>query len=149
MDQFALVLADLGALIDVPLHLDHNRCCSLYVNNALHIQLQEEEHKQRLLMATFIGELPPGKFRENLIKETLKENHLFPRIGTFCYSPRNHQLALFTYVTFVGLRGDLLADALEAFLDYAFSWKTAMETGQTLPRGHVLRKTGPSIFDIK
>lgn len=149
MDQFAIILHDLGTLIDVPLHPDHLRCCSLNVNNSMHVQLKEEENKDRILIAAFLGELPPGKFREILLKETLKENHIFPRVGIFCYSPRNNQLAFFTYVQMAGLRGDILADALEIFLDRAFSWKTALDTGQIPARGHNLQKIGPSIFDIE
>ncbi len=149
MDKFAAVLADLAALIDVPLQPDHNRSCSLNVNNAMHVQLQEEENKDRILIGAFVGELPPGKFREILLKETLKENNLYPRVGTFSYSPRNNQLAFFTYVLLPTLTGDILADILEIFLDRAFSWKTALETGQIPSRGTNLQKTGPSIFDIQ
>lgn len=149
MDRFAILLDELGTLIDVPLHPDHLRACSLYINNALHVQLKEEENKERILIATFLGELPPGKFQEILLKETLKENNLFPRIGTFCYSPRNNQLAFFTYASLIGLNGDILADVLELFLDRAFSWRTALETGQIPARGQNLLKTGPSIFDVQ
>ena len=149
MDKFAIVLADLGSLVDVPLHPDHNRSCSINVNNVMHLQLQEEENKERILLAAFFGELPPGKFREILLKETLKENNLFPRIGTFAYSPRNNQMVFFTYAALPTLTGDKLADVLELFLDRAFSWKTALETGQIPSRGANLQKTGPSIFDIQ
>ena len=92
MDRFAIILSELSELIDIPLHPDQNRSCSLNVNNTMHVQLQEEENKDRLLLGAFIGELPPGKFREKLLIETLKENNLFPRVGTFSYSPRNNQL---------------------------------------------------------
>ena len=149
MDKFGVVLADLATLIDVPLHPDQNRSCSLNVNSVMHVQLQEEENTDRILIGAFLGELPPGKFRENLLKETLKENDLYPRVGTFAYSPRNNQLAFFTYVLLPTLTGELLADVLEIFLDRAFSWKTALETGQIPPRGSNLQKTGPSIFDVQ
>lgn len=76
LDPFAILLADLGALIQVPLHPDHQRACSLNINNELHVQLKEDEN--RILVATFLAEIPPGKFRENIFKETLKENNLFP-----------------------------------------------------------------------
>lgn len=140
MDKFAAVLADLASLIDVPLRPDHNRSCSLNVNQVMHVQLQEEENKDRVLIGAFIGELPPGKFREILLKETLKENNLFPRIGTFAYSPRNNQLVFFTYARLSPLTGDLLADILEMFLDRAFSWKTALQTGQ-IPSRDVIKKS--------
>lgn len=147
MDRFAILLADLGELIQVPLHPDHHRGCQLSFNGQIHVYLKEEE--DRILVGAFMGEVPPGKFRENILLETLKENNLFPRIGTFGYSDRNNQLALYTHVYFPGLKGDTMADFLEAFLDKAFSWKTALETGQLPQRGQILHKTGPSIFDIK
>jgi hypothetical protein len=149
MDRFATLLAELSSLVDVPLQPDHKRGCSINVNNAMHIQLQEEESRDRILIGAFIGELPPGKFREILLIEVLKENNLFPRVGTFAYSPRNNQLAFFTYALLPTLTGELLADILEIFLDRAFSWKTALETGQIPSRGANLQKTGPSIFDIQ
>src|SRR3569832_1969618 len=149
MDKFAIVLAELSDLVDVPLHPDQHRSCSLNVNNVMHIQLKEEESKDRILIGAFIGELPPGKFREKILTETLKENNLFPRIGTFCYSPRNNQLAIFTYVSLNGLSGETMADVLEVFLDRAFSLKTALETGQIPSRGANLQKIGPSVFDIQ
>ena len=147
LDHFAILLADLGALIQVPLHPDHQRGCNLSVNGELHVQLKEDEN--RILVASFLAEIPPGKFRENILKETLKENNLFPRTGTFSYSERNNQLALFSYLPLEGLRGDTLADFLEAFLEKAFSWKTALLTGQLPQRGQTLEKTGPSIFDVQ
>ncbi len=135
MDRFAMLLADLSELIAVPLHPDHHRNCLLNINNVMPVQIQEEENKERLLIAAFLGELPPGKFREILLKEALKENNLYPRVGTFCYSPRNNQLAFFTYASLPPLTGSLLADVLETFLNRAFSWKKALETGQIPSRG--------------
>ncbi|MBS0648936.1 MAG: CesT family type III secretion system chaperone [Verrucomicrobia bacterium] len=149
LDPFAILLADLGALIQVPLHPDHQRSCCLSFNHELHVQLKEDESKDRILVGAFLGEIPPGKFRENVLKETLKENNLFPRMGTFGYSDRNNQLAFFSYVSFQGLRGDTMADFLEAFLEKAFSWRTALQTGQLPQRGQILHKTGPSIFDVQ
>jgi hypothetical protein len=149
MDRFATTIAELASLVNVPLHLDQHRGCSLNVNNVMQVQLQEEDNKDRVLIGAFIGELPPGKFREILLKETLKENNLYPRVGTFAYSPRNNQLVFFTYALLPTLTGDFLADILEIFLDRAFSWKTALETGQLPSRGASLQKTGPSIFDIQ
>jgi hypothetical protein len=149
MDHFALVLADLGALIQVPLHPDHHRACCLIINGELHIQLKEDLNKDRILVGVFISEIPAGKFREKILTETLKENNLFPRMGTFSYSERNNQLALFSFVYLEKLDGEKMADFLESFIEKAFSWKTALQTGQLPQRGQILHKTGPSVFDIQ
>lgn len=149
MDRFAILLDDLGTLIDVPLHPDHHRACILLINNQLHVHITEEENKDRLMIAAFVSEVPPGKFRENILKEALKENNLFPRLGTFSYSDRNNQLALVSYIPLAGLRGDNFADFLEKFFEKSFSWKTGVETGQLPARGQTIQKSGPSIFDVQ
>lgn len=149
MDRFAILLADLGSLINVPLHPDHKRVCKLNIDNQLHIQIEEEESKDRILIGAFICEIPPGKFREKVLAETLKENNAYPRIGTLAYSPRNNMLALFSHVYNQGLTGETLADYLEKFIEKGFTWKTAIETGQLPQRGQLLHKIGPSIFDIQ
>ena len=149
MDRFATLLADLGTLINVPLHPDSKRLCRLNIDNKIHLQIQEEENQDRLLVACFVGEIPPGKFRENLLKSALKENNVYPRLGTFAYSARNNQLTLFAYAYYPGLNGDNFADFLATFLEKAFTWKTALETGRIPERGQTLHKTGPSIFDIQ
>jgi hypothetical protein len=149
VDKFAILIDELGTLIQVPLQLDHRRHCALSINGELHIQMSEEETKETLLIATFIGEVPPGKFREILFKEALKENNLFPRVGTFSYSERNNQLAFVSSLPFAGLHGNALTDFLETFIEKALSWKTGLATGQLPQRGQILQKTGPSIFDVQ
>ncbi len=149
MDRFAILLDDLGTLIQVPLHPDHHRSCQLSINGELHIQIKEDDLKDRISIAAFLGEIPAGNFRETVLKEALKENHFFPRLGTFSYSERNNQLAFITYLSFAELRGDTLVDFLELFIEKAFSWKTALTTGQLPLRGQTLQKTGPSVFDIR
>lgn len=149
MDHFANLLADLSALIDVPLYPDSKRACRLSINSQLHIQIEEREEKDRILVATMICEIPPGKFRETVLRETLKENALYPRLGTFAYSDRNNKLVLYSYVYYIDLTGENFADFLETFIEKAFTWKTAVETGQLPTRGQTFQKTGPSIFDIQ
>ncbi len=149
MDRFALLIADFSTLIDIPLHLDHRRTCTLFVNNQLHVQLKEEEHKDRILIGAFLAQPPPGKFRETIFKAALKENNNPSRIASFSYSERNNQLALFSYLTLTGLKGDHLVTFLKQFLDTAFSWRTGIETGQLPGKGQHIQKTGPSIFDVQ
>jgi len=130
VDRFASILNELGELINVPLAPDHTRSCALIINGTLHLQIKEEDLQDRLLISTFFGELPPGRFQEIVLKELLKENGSSPRIGTFCYSRRNNQLGFFTYTSLSRTNGDLLSDVLELFLGRAFAWKAALETGQ-------------------
>ena len=149
MDRFLVLLDDLGELIGTPLHVNSKGFCQINIDNKLHIQIADEKERDRIFVATFICEVPPGKFRENIFAETLKENNLYPRLATFAYSEKNNQLAFFSHIYYPNLTGDTLADFLEKFIEKALSWKIGIETGHLPSRGENIHKVGPSIFDIK
>ena len=148
MDKFLLLLDDLGTLIGIPFHVNAKGLCQININNQLHVQISNESDKDRILVATFISDVPPGKFKENIFLEALKANQPFPRLGTFAYSEKNNQLAFFSHVYYRNLNGDTLADFLEKFIEKALSWKIGIETGHLPQHGENIHKTGPSIFDI-
>jgi len=130
MDRFAILLDDLGGLIQVPLHPDAKRTCRLNIDNKLHIQIEDQDNFDRILVAAFLSEVPPGKFRETVFKETLKENNFYPRLGTFAYSKRTNMLTLFSHVYYEGLDGNNFADFLTAFIEKSLAWKSGVETGR-------------------
>lgn len=132
MDRFQALLNQISPLIHEPLYADRKRAVRITVNETLDIFLEDDEQKDRVLIATFISEIPAGKYRENLLKEGLKNNALFPRIGTFAYSERNNQLCLFEYHSYVNLTGEKIADRLACFIAKANFWRDAMQRG-TLP----------------
>lgn len=149
MERFLILLDDLGGLIGIPLHVNAKGFCQLNINNQIHIQISNEQEKDRILVATFISEIPPGKFKENVLLETLKDNHTYPRLATFAYCEKNNQLALFSHVYYPKLNGETLSDFLEKFIEKALSWKIGIETGRLPLHGETVHKIGPSIFDIK
>jgi hypothetical protein len=149
MDRFEQLLRELGEIINVPLHPDKRRACKLNINNVLHIQLECDEFKEKMLMATFIHDIPPGKYRENLLKEALKANGLYPHTSTFAYSERNNKLALFEYLFLQNLTGGKIADALANLIEKAEIWRLAIERG-TLPMASESEvKADRSIFGLK
>jgi hypothetical protein len=129
MDRFQEFLNQLSPLVHVPLYADKKRAVRLTINHTVHIQIEDEEPKDRLLLATFVAEIPPGKYRENLLKEGLKANALYPRLGTFAYSERNNQLTMFEYFPYLGLTGPKLADSLAVFIEKTLLWRGAIERG--------------------
>jgi hypothetical protein len=149
MDRFEEILKELGRIIDVPLHPDKNRLCKLNVSNALHVQIESDENKERILIASFICDIPAGKFRENILKDALKANYLYPRIGTLAYSERNNRLTLFEYAPYSNLNGEKFADILAQFIERANSWRIAIERGQTAPQTEIIGKPDRSVFGIK
>ncbi len=130
-DRFEELLKELGVQLGISLHPDHKGACKLVFNDTLHVQLECDAHQENLLLATFICDIPPGKFRENILKDALKANSPFPKNGTLSYSERNNKLTLFTSIRFGTLTGHKLAEILSLFVDKANQWRSGVETGHT------------------
>jgi len=133
MDRFSQILYDLGQILEETLYIDENRVCQLNYNDELHLQMQYDEGKDQLLIGSFLCDVPPGKYREKLLKEALKTNGEYPRIATLAFSERNNKLTLFESLPAVGLTGEKLFEWLEKFIELGKEWKTAVESGRALP----------------
>ncbi len=131
VDRFEELLKELSPELGVPLHPDRRNACKLRINDSLQVQLECDGPQENLLIATFICELPPGKFRETILKDALKSNGPFPTLGILSYSERNNQLVLFASLVLAQLNGKILAEFLLAFIEKATQWRRGVETGQT------------------
>lgn len=135
MEPFAALLYDVSQIWKVDLHPDRKQICRFNYNNELHVQLEFEEGRQRILVAAFLCEVPAGKYRELLFKACLRANFPYPRFGTLGYSERNNQLALFYYVYLSSSNGQKFAAFLESFIQNALIWKEAVEKNHPFPGG--------------
>jgi hypothetical protein len=131
IDPFAELLVELGNELGTTLHLDKKSACTLNISDQFRVQLECDPHQENILVATFICDLPPGKFRENILRDALKSNDPFPISGTLAYSERNNKLALFAHLRLASLNGRALSEFLNAFIEKANGWRTGVETGQT------------------
>ena len=131
IDAFHDLLNSLGQQLKVSLHPDKKGACTLNVRKIFSVQLEYDPAHERILMATFVAEVPPGKLRENILRDALKAHFPYPELGTFGYSQRNNKLSLFKYIPLSGLTGEKCAALLAAFIDKASKWKEAIEMGQT------------------
>jgi len=133
MDVFQELLWDLGELVDLPLHVDKNNACKLLLNEKLAVQLEMDRDGERLLVASFISEIPPGKFRENVLKDALKVNSSYHPFGSFAYLEKNNQLILHQYLNTSDLSAEKLAKHLEVFIEEAEEWRAALASGASAP----------------
>lgn len=148
MDLFAQILFDLGKEIGVDLYPDSKRICQLNYEDRLHIQLQYDEVKEEILIASFLCDVPPGKYREQLLQGALLNNGQYPRVGTLAYSERNNKLTLFAGISSKNLSTDALYKFLEEFIEKGLSWKDAVENGKTLPTLQE-KDSGSGMFGLK
>jgi len=134
LDRFNELLQGLALLLDLPLHIDKHHACAIQIQPGLIIQLQADKSQENLLIVCKVVELPPGRFRENVLKEALKANALpDPRVGTFSYLALSNHLVLFQNYPFDVLNRERVAGLLGPFIEAAGKWRTAIQQGQSKP----------------
>jgi hypothetical protein len=136
INQFEELLHALGKVFHLELQIDRHNACSIQIHPHFTIQLQTDASQENLWIFSKLIETPPGKFRENILKEALKANALpEPRVGVFGYIASTNQLALFQKYPLRVLTGDMLSGFLGAFMEMADSWREAIASGQSAPQG--------------
>lgn len=150
IDKFTDLLQELASLIQIPLEPDKNHACLLRIDNLYEVQLQLDEQEQNLLFGSKICEVPPGKFRENVLKNALKYNALPPPIyGFLGYIKKTDTLSLFSFLSIHSIDGKKIFSHLDGFLQVVIAWEKAIKTNAAAP--HSLFPSSPttSIFNIK
>lgn len=149
MDRFAQILFDLGKEIGTELYPDENRICQINYQDEIHLQIQYDETNEQLLFASFLCDVPPGKYREKLLRAALRSNGEYPRLGILAYSERNNQLTLFEYVPAANIMSTQLFQFLQNFIEKAVTWKNAVEKGLPLPVTPPKNNKDSSMFGLK
>ncbi len=148
INRFEEILQLLGQSLNLPLQVDANNACAIQIKQNLIVQLQPDPSQEKLLIGCQIIQVPPGKFRENVLKEALKANGLpDPRVGIFAYIARNNTLFLFQEYPFDLLtNGERIASLIGPIFKTAESWKSAIESGQAGPPSSPLLPSSPMGF---
>ena len=129
IDRFATLLEELEKFFELSLAPDSFNACSIQIP-PLTIQMEVDESAENLLIFAKIFELPPGKFRENVLREALKANgEKDPRPAVLGYINATNHLAMHQRYPLSVLTGELLYGILGAFLELGESWASALENG--------------------
>ena len=149
MDRFQELLWDLGELLELPLHVDKNHACRILIKKKLSIHMEMVEERDALLLAAFLAEIPPGRFRENVLRESLKVNATHHTFGTLAYIEKINTLVMHRYIPAATLTGEKLAEILEGFIVEADQWREAIQNGQAAPSEYLKTHGGqPSPYSI-
>jgi hypothetical protein len=125
-EAFETLLVELGVALNVKgLNLDENNTCLIRFPTGLEVYIEPSaKEDDKVIVYTKIGELPMGRFREDVLREALKANgYPYPRYGTFAFSENNRQLVLFHHIPMKNLTGERLADFLNIFMKRAEAWR--------------------------
>ncbi|HAB98652.1 MAG TPA: hypothetical protein DCE71_02370 [Parachlamydiales bacterium] len=133
-DRFTELITKLGEFLQIPLFVDRHGACLLLVHEKARIQMQMDPTQTHLLIASAAIEIPPGKFRENVLKDGLKINDLpDPRPAVLGYLPLNNHLTLHQSFPIEILDAERLAAFFGAFMTEVESWIDAIQAGRTAP----------------
>ena len=132
-DRFPALLEELGKFFELSLSPDKVGACSINIP-PLTVQLELDATAENLFLFAKIIELPPGKFRENVLQEALKANGgRDPRPAILGYIAASNHLAMHQIYPLKILTGDILSGILGAFLEMGENWFMAIENGHTAP----------------
>jgi len=130
-DIFDSVLQELGDTLEIEdLHLDDTGTCLIKFDTELEVYIEPYARDDFMLISTDLGEVPGGRYREDVFREALKSNGLpIPRYGTFAFSEQSDHLVLFGLLSLRELNGEKIATFLHPFMDKALVWKEAIAGG--------------------
>ncbi|MCH9613241.1 MAG: hypothetical protein SP1CHLAM54_02390 [Chlamydiia bacterium] len=141
MTPFEHLIKGLSLTFDEAIGTDDGRTCRFRVNGKFSVQLELDPGLEKVMVGCMISEIPPGKYRENVLKEALKENNeLPPRHGTLAYLDRNNFLTLFDYLPVKTMTPEAMTTYLVLFIEKADAWYTAIQEGVLSPKQQESRK---------
>lgn len=146
-DLFSSLLEELGKILQIPdLHPDRNRACLIKFPDGLTVQIEMDGQASQITLLSNLGELPPGKYRENVFREALKANGMpHPIHGTLAYSKKADNLVMYQRLAVKDLSGDKINLALTPFLEKARAWKEAISRSEIpLVSGGIYTSSGGS-----
>ena len=76
MKSYKDLIADLSEKLGIDIYPDLNNVVTLKIEKRVKIHIETDSIEEFLILGAFIEELPPGKFRENILKNALKANYL-------------------------------------------------------------------------
>ena len=149
MERFATLLEELSEELNIDLYVDPKGACTLLFDDQLSVQLEPNARPDHLLVACFVADLPPGKFREEVLKDALKANSPAPEVGVLSFCERKNQLVLSAFLPLPSLKGKELSAFLSLFVGKAKEWRLGVTAGDTSLLVPQKEKSGGGFFGLK
>ena len=126
------VIKVLEESLDTELFLDGKQCCNILINDQITIQIELDKNHHAIILGSPIFELPPGKFKEIVLKNALKSN--FGRekeIGILAFVPKSSVLYLYDFLPLNFLASDQIYHFFLQFIQKAMLWKESLQNNRT------------------
>jgi hypothetical protein len=150
IEKFNQFLIQLGIDLHLVLLPDPDGSVTIKVNKELIIQIKIDKTQSDILIGSFLCPLPPGKFRENILINTLKSNGEIPISSIFAFNEPSGELVLFKYLSLEKNDFQSFKHHLEEFIEKGMDWKEAISSGQAAPLAFIreLEHSKSSIFNM-
>lgn len=145
------ILEELGRELRIPnLGPDEHGTCLIRLKNGVKVQMEMLKASDYMLIASDLGEIPPGRYRVDLFEAALGFNASDEGgIGTFGFSKRTNHMILFERIYVKGLSGIKVADMINPLSEKAKVWSEAIKNGE-IPRLGAQNTSAPrGIFGLR
>lgn len=125
------LLEELGRALGLTLFPDENHSCLIRLPSKLEVQVEMDPTGTKMILGTYVGQLPPGRYREMVFAEALRMNGMPPpHVGIFAYSNKMDKLVLFRWIDLHEMTGAKIAKLLKPFAERGVQWRDAIASGQ-------------------
>jgi Tir chaperone protein (CesT) family len=148
-NMFEALLDEIGHALGIPdLHSDQNSTCLIKMPNGISIQLEMHARTDEFLIGADLGQVPPGRYREDFFHEALKANGKpFPQHGILAYSSKTDHLVIYELLNARDLTGGRISEEITPFVEKALTWKSAIENGEIPSVGSM--RTSMGMFGLR
>ncbi len=143
VDIFDSLLLELGEILKIEdLRLDDVGTCLIKFDTGLLVNIEPYRKGEFMLIVTKLGQIPRGRYREDVFREALKSNGKsnVGEHGIFAFGEQSNQLILFGLLSLKDLNGERIAAFLQPFMEKALLWKSTIESGN-VPLADTMRTT--------
>ena len=147
-DRMGQLFEELGKRLNIKITPDLKGSCRIRFKGGVEVQMEQSSNGRYLTLLCNMGEIAPGKYRENVLREALKANGRQPPLyGIFSFSKKQNIFYLFDQVPLDDLSGTRLFEFVQPFLEKAQLWKSAVARGE-VPTGAVYSRSGGGMFGL-
>lgn len=150
MSTYKNLIAELSLRLKKQIYPNLNNIVVLLIENRVKIHIETDSLGEIVIIGAFITELPPGKFREHILKDALKANYNVKNCpGILSYMGKENILTLHSTFALEALTIETLIQCLKHLTKRARLWQDAIEEGKSSPYEDIptgSRQSKKSIF---
>ena len=141
MSTFANLIEDLSRRLNRNLTPNKDGCVTLLIKEKITIQIEMDRDEDFLIIGAYIEELPPGKFREHILRDGLKANFFFKNNSqVLSYMKKENQLIVHQKMHIETTSPEDFFNDVQSLYERASKWFDSLDSGRSCPDDEVISK---------